>query len=128
VGQSTNRATAIVDYHDPDWPEQIVAATGGHGVDAAANAAGGGAAAAVRAVRDGGRIATITSDPPKPERGIDISSVYVRPDAGQLEQAVQLLAAGKLGFGIGARFPLSEAAAALSRATSGGGGGIVLEV
>ncbi len=57
-------AVEIVDYHDPDWPEQVVAATQGRGVDAAANAAPGGAATAQRAVRDGGRLATITSDPP----------------------------------------------------------------
>jgi NADPH:quinone reductase-like Zn-dependent oxidoreductase len=39
-------ATTVVDYHDPYWPGEILRATGGRGVDAAANAARGGAASA----------------------------------------------------------------------------------
>ena len=121
-------AEAIVDYHDPDWPEQIVAATHGRGVDAAANAARGSAATALRAVRDGGRLATLTSDPPEPERGIDVGSVYVRPDGDQLEQAAELLTDGKLPFRLGARFPLADARAALAQAVGGGGGAVALEL
>jgi NADPH:quinone reductase-like Zn-dependent oxidoreductase len=121
-------ATDIVDYHEQEWPEQILAATGGRGVDAAANAAGDGAATALRAVRDGGRLATITSDPPAPERGIEVSSVYVRPDGRQLQQASQELRGGRLEFKLGARFQLAEADAALARATAGGGGAVALEL
>ncbi len=117
----------VVDYHDPDWPEQIVEATDGRGVDAAANAAQGGAASALRAVRDGGRLATITSDPPAAQREIVIDSVYVRPDTTQLDLAVQALAEGRLEFTIGASFALEEAATALERAIGGGGGAVVLE-
>ena len=72
----------------------IKEATGGHGVDAAANAANAGAATALRAVADGGRLATITSDPPEPERGTAVESLYVRPDATQLERATDALGAG----------------------------------
>jgi NADPH:quinone reductase-like Zn-dependent oxidoreductase len=57
-------ARYVIDYHDQDWSEQVRAITGGRGVAAAANAAPGGAATAIRAVADGGRLATITSDPP----------------------------------------------------------------
>jgi NADPH:quinone reductase-like Zn-dependent oxidoreductase len=121
-------ATTIVDYHDQDWPQQILAATGGRGVDAAANAARGGAASAIRAVRDGGPLATITSDPPEPERGIDVKSVYVRPDAGQLGQAAEDLGAGRLQFKLAARLPLTQAEAALARAIAGGGGALALEL
>lgn len=67
-------AVEVVDYHDPDWPEQIVAGTQGRGVDAAANAARGGAPTALRAFRDRGRLATTTSDPPELERGVDVGS------------------------------------------------------
>lgn len=77
-------ATTVVDYHDSDWPEQIRAARGS-GVDAAVNTAPDGAASALRGVRDSGRLATITSDPPPSERGIRVDSVYVRPNAAQLE-------------------------------------------
>jgi NADPH:quinone reductase-like Zn-dependent oxidoreductase len=121
-------AATVVDYHDPDWPEQILEATGRRGVDAAANAARGGAASALQTVREGGRLTTITSDPPQPERGIEIGSIYVRTDAAQLELASQALAAGRLEFGIGASFPLSQAAAALARAVAGRGGAVVLQL
>lgn len=120
-------AATVVDHRDQDWPRQILAATGGHGVDAAANAARGGAASAIEAVRDGGRLATITSDAPDLQRGIDIRSVYVRPDAAQLEQAAEELASGRVTFNLGARFPLTQAAAALARAAAGGGA-IALEL
>src|SRR5258708_37218901 len=63
-------ARHIVDYHDLDWPEQVRALTAGHRAAAAANAAPGGAASAIRAGADGGRLATITSDPPRRQRGI----------------------------------------------------------
>ena len=121
-------AETAVDYHDADWSEQILVATGRRGVDAAANAAPGGAATALQPVRDGGRLATITSDPPEPERGIDISSVYVHPNAGQLDQAVQALSGGELEFRLGARFPLAHADAALERAIRGAGGAVALEL
>ena len=121
-------AETAVDYHDADWPEQIRVATGGRGVDTAANAARGGASSTLQAVRDGGRLATITSDPPEPERGIGISSVYVRPNARQLDRAVQALADGELEFKLGARFPLAQADAALERAIRGAGGAVALEL
>ncbi len=121
-------AATVVDYHDPDWPEQILRATEGRGVDAAANTARDGAVRALRTVRDGGRLSTITSDPPQPDRGIEIRSTYVRPEAAQLDLAGQALAAGRLEFTIGASFPLSLADAALARAVSGRGGAVVLEL
>jgi NADPH:quinone reductase-like Zn-dependent oxidoreductase len=119
-------AATVVDYHDSDWAAQILEATAGRGVDAAANAARGGAASALAAVRDGGRLATITSDPPETERGVGIASVYVRPDAEQLELASQALAAGRLEFELGASYPLAQADAALARAVAGRGGAVVL--
>jgi hypothetical protein len=79
-------------------------------------------------VRDGGRLATITSDPPEPERGIRIASVYVGPDAAQLELAAAELVAGRLHFAVGARFPLARAGAALARAVAGLGGAVALEM
>lgn len=121
-------ATVVVDYHDAAWTAQIIEATAGHGVDAAANATRGGAAGALATVRDGGRLATITSDPPEPERGVGIASVYVRPDAKQLEFAGGVLAAGHLEFEHGASFPLAQAEAALVRAVAGRGGAVVLDV
>jgi NADPH:quinone reductase-like Zn-dependent oxidoreductase len=121
-------AATIVDYHDANWSEQILEATSGVGVDGAANVARGGATSALRAVRDGGRLATITSDPPDSRRGIRVASVYVRPDAAQLELAGAALEAGQLEFALGARFPLSQAGQALAFAVEGRGGAVVLEL
>src|SRR5262249_27807783 len=73
-------ATHVLDRRSPDWPGRVRELTGGRGVDVAANAAPGGAAHALGAVKDGGRLATITSDPPGAERGIEVRQVYVAPD------------------------------------------------
>ena len=120
-------AATVIDYHDPHWTSQVVEATAGRGVDAAVNAAPGGAAMALAAVRNGGRLVTITSDPPKSERGVEVVSLYVRPDREQLAVAGQDYADGQLAFELGACFCLTEAGAALGRAVAGGGA-IALEV
>jgi hypothetical protein len=71
-------------YHDPDWSTRAREAShGGLGVGAAVNTARGGAAAAIEAVADGGRLATITGDPPRPERGVTVADVYVRADGAR---------------------------------------------
>jgi len=115
----------VIDYHDEDWPEQILAITGGSGVSAAVNATPGGAKDAIRVVSDGGRLATITSDPPAEERGITVSSVYVRPDGGQLRNLAQFLADGQLNVSVAITFGLRDAADALATAVSGRAGGAV---
>jgi NADPH:quinone reductase-like Zn-dependent oxidoreductase len=114
----------VLNYHDPDWPSQVRALTAGRGVTAAANAGPAGAptANALRAVADGGRLATITGDPPSPERGVTISNVYVRPDGAQLRQLATQFEAGQTDDPVGARYPLAEAAQALTQATRGHGG------
>ena len=83
-------AATVIDYHDPDWTAQVVAATAGQGVDAAANAAPDGAAVALAAVRDGGRLVTITSDPPESERGIEVVSLYVRAEGSSSRAPVKI--------------------------------------
>jgi NADPH:quinone reductase-like Zn-dependent oxidoreductase len=118
-------ASHVLDYHDPGWPEEARALGGASGVSAAANAAPGGSADAIRAVRDGGRLTTITSDPPNEQRGIAISSVIVRADGPMLEGMAELLGAGKLDVSVAATYPLEDAAAALAQAVGGGGGGAV---
>jgi NADPH:quinone reductase-like Zn-dependent oxidoreductase len=118
-------ALEVIDYHQPGWPDQVLAITGGPGVSAAVNATPGGAGDAIRAVRDGGRLATITSDPPAQERRIMVSSVYVRPDGGQLSGLARLLAAGQLESSVATSFELVEAAHALATVVSGSAGGAV---
>jgi NADPH:quinone reductase-like Zn-dependent oxidoreductase len=120
-------ATTVLDYHQPDWPEQVRALTQG-GVDAAANAVPAGSIRAMTAVRDRGRLATITSDPPATERDITVRAVFVAPDGRRLSGLVQLLAQGALTVSVGDQFPLEQGAAALARVGHGApGSAVVLE-
>jgi NADPH:quinone reductase-like Zn-dependent oxidoreductase len=124
-------ATAVFDYHDPSWPDRVRAASSGgrgagdaaaqrgRGVGAAVNAARGGAAAALEAVADGGRLATITGDPPRPERGVTVADVYVHADGSRLGALVAALADGPLSLHLGATLPLADAGTALQAAAAG---------
>jgi len=118
-------AGTVIDYHQADWPEQVRALTGG-GVDAAANAARSGSGAAVRAVRDGGKLATITADLPAVERGIAMSSVQVVPDGRRLGALVELLARQVLAVRVSRQFALGQADAALTCARHGANGSAVV--
>jgi NADPH:quinone reductase-like Zn-dependent oxidoreductase len=119
-------AHEVLDYHDEGWPARVRELAGGRGVDAAANAVIGGEADALRAVRDGGRLATITGAPPPAERGVRVESVYVRPDGDQLRRLSELLAQGRVAMRVGAVFPLAQAADAVEAATAGTAGGAVV--
>jgi NADPH:quinone reductase-like Zn-dependent oxidoreductase len=109
----------VIDYHDQDWPAQVRALSANRGVDAAANAVPGGAASAIRAVAGGGRLATITSDPPSQQRGITVSSIYVRPDGNQLRELATRFADGQLGIPVAASYRLADAAQALAQVAGG---------
>jgi NADPH:quinone reductase-like Zn-dependent oxidoreductase len=120
-------AATVLDYHQPDWPEQVRTLTQG-GVDAAANAVPAGSVKAMMAVRDRGRLATITSDPPPAERDITVQAVFVAPDGRRLSGLVQLLVQGPLTVLVGDRFPLERGAAALARVGHGAPGSAVVLV
>ena len=92
----------------------------------AVNAAPGQAHTTLGAVADGGRIATITGDPPPEERGIAVSDVYVRPDGRQLSELAELLARGTLAVPVASARPLEQAAEALREAVAGADGAVVL--
>src|SRR5205823_5248333 len=113
-------AHLVLDYHDPDWPARVrEASPGGRGVAAAVNAARGDAATALQAVADNGHLATITGDPPPPERGITVADVYVRADGARLAELVAALADGQLSLHVAATLPLTDAATALQSAVTG---------
>jgi NADPH:quinone reductase-like Zn-dependent oxidoreductase len=119
-------ASEVLDYHG-DWPALVREIIGG-GAPRAVNAARGQAATTLKAVADGGRLATITGDPPQEERGVAVSDVYVRPDARQLSALAELLARGALRVPIASVRPLEEAAQALREAVAGADGAIVLSL
>ncbi len=121
-------AARVLDYRQPDWPGQVRQLTDG-GVDAAANAARSGAGAAVKAVRDGGRLATITADPPAAERGITVRDVQVVPDGARLGELARLVAQGVLIISSTRSYPLEQAGSALAQGRHGAHGtAVVLSV
>jgi NADPH:quinone reductase-like Zn-dependent oxidoreductase len=119
-------ASEVLDYHD-DWPALVREITGG-GAPKAVNAARGQAATTLTAVADGGRLATITGDPPRTERGVAVSDVYVRPDGTQLSALAKLLAHGTLSVPIASVRSLEHAAQALREVVAGSEGAIVLSL
>jgi NADPH:quinone reductase-like Zn-dependent oxidoreductase len=110
-------AVQVVDYHDPDWPDQVRGQ-----FDGALTAATGTAAAALPLVRDGGRLCSLTFDAPAPERGITGANLVVQPDATQLAHLAKQLDEAKLRLAPEPH-PLSEGPSALSRAAAGRAGG-----
>jgi len=118
-------ALEVLDYHG-DWPALVREITGG--APKAVNAARGQAATTLKAVGDGGRLATITGDPPQEERGVAVSDVYVRPDGRQLSALAELLARGTLSVPIASVRPLEQAGQALREVVAGADGAIVLSL
>jgi NADPH:quinone reductase-like Zn-dependent oxidoreductase len=119
-------ASEVLDYHD-DWPALVREITSG-GAPKAVNAAPGQTSTTLKAVADDGRLATITGDPPREERGVAVSDVYVRPDGRQLSALADLFARGTLSVPIASVRPLEEAAEGLREAVAGADGAIVLSL
>src|SRR5690349_14664555 len=64
-------ASEVIDYHAADWPSRALRAAAGP-FSVVVNAVRGASAALLPLVADGGRLATITGDPPPSERGIQV--------------------------------------------------------
>jgi NADPH:quinone reductase-like Zn-dependent oxidoreductase len=82
----------------------------------------------LQSVADGGRLVTITGDPPREERGVVVSDLYVRPDGRQLTALAELLDRGTLSVPIASAVPLEQAAQALREVVAGTDGAIVLSL
>src|SRR5581483_3912617 len=119
-------ASEVLDYHG-DWPALVREITGG-GAPKAVNAAPGQAATTLKAVADGGRLATLPGDPPLEERDVAVCDVYVRPDGQQLSALAELLDRGTLSVPIASVYPLEQAAEALREVVAGANGAVVLSL
>lgn len=111
-------ASDVVDYHAADWHSQALRATSGR-FSVVINVVRGGASALLPLVADDGRLATITGDPPRSQRGILVIDAYVAPDGPALEAAVEQLLARSLTIPIAGVYGLSEAAVALGTVARG---------
>ncbi|MEV6274836.1 zinc-binding dehydrogenase [Nocardia sp. NPDC051832] len=118
-------ADAVVDYSEPDWAEQVRAATGGSGVDAVLDGAGGElGVAAASALAAGGRFlgyGSAAGDFPDldrealAQRDIEVIGLFdlTGPDTdwqALAERALAAVAAGDVEVVIGQTFPLERAA------------------
>jgi NADPH:quinone reductase-like Zn-dependent oxidoreductase len=112
-------AVHVVDYHHPDWPRTVRELTEQEGVAAAANGVPGQARVALQTVHPGGRLATITGDPPPEREGITVSDVYVRGDGEQLQTVTSLLEQRRTRIRIAGVYGLEQAAQALSAIVDG---------
>jgi NADPH:quinone reductase-like Zn-dependent oxidoreductase len=115
-------AEAVVDGRSPVWADQARAHVRYRGFDVAINAVPNGAASVLDLVKDGGRLATITSDPPPAQRGVEVQQVYVAPDGARLQRLTAMLAGGILQLTIGAAYPLGSAQEALAHVLRGSDG------
>jgi NADPH:quinone reductase-like Zn-dependent oxidoreductase len=106
-------AETVIDYHDPHGLEHADGP-----FDAAVIAAVGTAAAALRVVRDGGRLCALTSDAPPAQRDITTSNLYVRPDGQELARLADTLTDGTLEVQPEV-LPLQDGGAALTRVLAG---------
>ena len=71
------------------------------------------------ALADGGRLATITPDPPASTRGISVTAVYVRSDGAQLDRLTALLDSHRLSMPTPRSCSLDQAASALAQVVAG---------
>jgi hypothetical protein len=82
----------------------------------------------MRLVVDGGRLATITGDPPVAERQIRVSDCYVSPSGIAIEQLARSFTERGLAIPVAGVFGLSQAGTALSEAISGKAmGGVLID-
>jgi NADPH:quinone reductase-like Zn-dependent oxidoreductase len=108
-------ASAVVDYHDSDWVQQILAAIPG-GVDVLFDDFGGETRdQALAAVRDGGRAVFLVEPPAQLERGITGESFGSDVTRARLEAIGRMVDEGKLRPQIEAVLPFTQAPEALER-------------
>lgn len=108
-------ADLTVDYHDPDWRDQVLAWAPG-GTDAAIAVQPGTSADSIPVVRDGGVLVSISGDSEVSERGITMTGLPYSADVHA--ETVQLLAdvaAGRIHVELEQVYPFASAPKALAK-------------
>jgi NADPH:quinone reductase-like Zn-dependent oxidoreductase len=112
----------IVDRREPEWSRAVRSAAG-EPIRYAVNATPGGVAAVRDLMAPGGRLVSIAGEAPDLP---DVVAVIVRPDGGQLAEALELRAAGVLALPHVSTFALENADAALRQVLARSGGAVAL--
>lgn len=121
-------AERAVDYRDADWPEQVRNWTPG-GVDGALAIQPGTGTPSMRAVREGGRVVTVSGDEMSPERGVRVEQIaHGRDSVVELAGLAAEVAAGRIQVQVERVYPFAQAQAALEKVETGHACGKVLLV
>ncbi len=109
-------AEKVVDYRDPDWPEQLLSWCPG-GVGAAIGIQPGTAQQSERVLRRGGTVVAVSGDRFVPERGVVLKQLPVDVDVtAAVQQLMDQVASGSIRLEIERVYPFSEAPNALAQA------------
>ena len=120
-------ASSVLDYKDAGWLREVQKLTGNQ-LNYVVNAVPTAASSLMGLINDGGRLVTITGDPPERERGIAVTNLYVAPDGSSLERVATEFAGQGLALPVAAVYGLSEAAKALGEAVAGRqAGGLLID-
>ena len=119
-------ADFVLDYRQQNWKDEVRQLTGGSGVSVVVNAVRHAAANLISLVADGGRLATITGDPPESQRGIAVSNVFVEPDGEALGKLAADFVERRDTIRIAMVYGLSEAGTAVAEAAKGEARGALL--
>lgn len=110
-------AEKTVDYHDPTWPQQVLAWSNG-GVDVALAIQPGTGIASIQVVKEGGKLITVSGDSDQvvAERAIVVSQMGHQADTQQkMVELVDTLARGEIQVVIEKEYPFEQALEALKK-------------
>jgi NADPH:quinone reductase-like Zn-dependent oxidoreductase len=108
-------AELAVDYRSTDWVEQV-RSWGAGGVDAALAIQPGTGIDCMRAVRDGGKVVTVSGDQLTPERRIEVEQVMVGPEIGsELAKLASQVASGRIHVEVECVYPFERGVEALEK-------------
>lgn len=108
-------AEKVVDYHDENWPEQVLGWMP-HGVDGVIAVQPGTSTDSLRVVKDGGDLITISNDSVETSRGVRVSVVPFQVDVrSKLLQLFADVAAGTVHVELERVYPFEEALDALAK-------------
>lgn len=110
-------AEKTVDYHDPNWVNQVKEWSGTGGVDAALAIQPGTGGESIKVVKDGGKLITVSGDSAHvaPEREIKIAQMGHNTDRQALVDFVEAISKGEIKVVLEKEYPFDKALEALQK-------------